>query len=69
MTLVSIIVPMHNEEDVVDRFFATVTPILQGLDGAYEILCVDDGSRDGTLARLRGHHGRDPDHVKVIGLS
>ena len=69
MTLVSIIVPMHNEEDVVDRFFATVKPILQGLDGAYEILCVDDGSRDGTLARLRGHHGRDPDHVKVIGLS
>ncbi|MGB1006973.1 MAG: glycosyltransferase, partial [Thalassobaculaceae bacterium] len=55
-TLVSIIVPMHNEEGVVDRFFATVTPILRGLGCAYEILCVDDGSRDGTMARLRDHH-------------
>jgi glycosyltransferase involved in cell wall biosynthesis len=64
----SIVVPMFNEEEVVDLFFARMEPLLESLQTSYEIVCVDDGSRDSTLARLLGHHHRNP-RIKVVSLS
>lgn len=48
----SVIVPMYNEADGLDGLFDALVPVLDGLDEPYEIVCVDDGSRDDTLARL-----------------
>jgi glycosyltransferase involved in cell wall biosynthesis len=48
----SVIVPMYNESQGLDRLFDALVPILDGLDERYEIVCVDDGSGDDTLARL-----------------
>jgi polyisoprenyl-phosphate glycosyltransferase len=64
----SIVVPMYNEEEVVDLFFARMEPLLAELGLRYEILCVNDGSRDGTLAKLVAHHQRNPS-IKVIELT
>ena len=47
---VSVVVPLFNEEDNVPIFQAELTAALSGVD--YEIIFVDDGSRDGTLARI-----------------
>ena len=50
---ISIIVPFYNESEVVERFYETLHPILnqnQTLD--FEVICVDDGSRDDTLKKL-----------------
>ncbi|MEV7383924.1 glycosyltransferase family 2 protein [Streptomyces lydicus] len=50
----SVVVPCYNEEAVVTRFDAALRAVLERLGVAYEVCYVDDGSADGTLARLRG---------------
>ncbi len=66
--VVSVVVPMHNEEDALSSLFARLEPALQAVTMDYEIVCVDDGSTDGTLAHLVQNRIRD-ERVKVISLS
>src|SRR3954464_1072669 len=47
---VSVVVPLFNEEENVPILQAELTAALGALD--YEIIFVDDGSRDGTVARI-----------------
>lgn len=49
----SIVVPCYNEEAVIDRFDARIRETLDALNVDYELCYVDDGSRDGTLDKLR----------------
>ena len=64
----SIVVSMLNEEDVCPLFLSSVGRVLDEITDDYEIVCVNDGSRDGTLKILREAHRRDK-RVKVIDLS
>ncbi len=66
--LLSVVVPMHNEAEVLGAFFERVEAALAPLGIAYEIICVDDGSRDATLAGLVERARRDP-AAKVIALA
>jgi glycosyltransferase involved in cell wall biosynthesis len=70
--LLSVVVPMYNEAEGLAPLFARLEPVLDGLvrplGGSYEILCVDDGSRDATLERLLAARSRNP-AVKVLALS
>ncbi|HTJ95422.1 MAG TPA: glycosyltransferase family 2 protein [Pararobbsia sp.] len=67
--LLSLVVPFHNEEAVIDIFFREVTPILRSLaDVDYEIVCVNDGSTDRTLEKLLLACKRDT-RVRVVDLS
>ncbi|ADB29625.1 glycosyl transferase family 2 [Kribbella flavida DSM 17836] len=50
--ILSVVVPMYDEEDVLPIFFARMRPLLDGLGVSYEVLVVDDGSRDATAALL-----------------
>ncbi|MCH9752509.1 MAG: glycosyltransferase family 2 protein, partial [Alphaproteobacteria bacterium] len=68
MPTLSIIVPMYNEEEALDGFFKRVQRVLQTVTPSYEIICVNDGSRDLTLARLRQVAERD-ERIKVVNLS
>ncbi len=63
----SIIIPLYNEEDNIDPLHARLAEVLGTMNTPYEIIMVDDGSRDGTAARLRELAQRDP-RVKVIHL-
>lgn len=63
----SFVVPMYDEEGNVDRVHADVTRIASRLGRPYELVVVNDGSRDGTLARLLALHDRDP-HLRVVDL-
>jgi glycosyltransferase involved in cell wall biosynthesis len=56
----SIVVPLFNEEESVDALYAEVTAAAEGLGIDYEVLLVDDGSRDGTRDKLRAICARDP---------
>jgi polyisoprenyl-phosphate glycosyltransferase len=64
----SIVVPMYNEDQVAALFVERVLPILSRITPDFEILCVNDGSRDGTLQVLRAIHLREP-RVKIVDLS
>ena len=66
--LLSIVVPMYNEEDGTDLFFNRLTPVLEEITTDYEIVCVDDGSSDRTMLSLMQHHARDP-RIKFLSLS
>lgn len=49
----SIIVPLYNEEENVDLLYRSIVRTIDPLGAPYEILFVDDGSRDGTFAKAR----------------
>ena len=66
--ILSVVVPMYNEEEGAALFFARLEPILQSVTDDYEIICVDDGSSDSTMAILTRQHVRDR-RIKVISLS
>lgn len=66
--LLSVVVPMYNEEEGADLFFKRLEPVLKSITPDYEIVCVDDGSTDRTLAHLTRHHVRDH-RIKVLSLS
>ena len=64
----SIVVPMFNEEDVLESFFGRVCPIVASVTDDYEIICVDDGSRDQTSVLLNAFHTKNP-KIKVVCFS
>jgi glycosyltransferase involved in cell wall biosynthesis len=66
--LLSVVVPMYNEEEGTELFFARLVPVLEKITTDFEIVCVDDGSSDLTMANLMRHHGRDG-RIKVLSLS
>jgi dolichol-phosphate mannosyltransferase len=67
----SIVVPLFNEADNVDELLRRMRNVIRGLSvapAAYEIVLVDDGSRDATLEKLLTGAHDDP-HLRVISLS
>jgi glycosyltransferase involved in cell wall biosynthesis len=49
----SVVVPLYNEEDSIGPMYAALKSALEGFDAPYEIVFVDDGSRDATLPKAR----------------
>lgn len=69
MDRVAIIVPCCNEEAVLSRFYARMQAVLGDIGGcAFEMLFIDDGSRDGTLSIMR-KLAKAENHVSYVSLS
>lgn len=66
--MISIVCPFYNEEHSIGAFFSRLIPVLDRLEEGYEVVCVNDGSRDGTLEALLAMRALRP-HVRVIDLS
>jgi glycosyltransferase involved in cell wall biosynthesis len=66
--LISVVVPVFNEEEVVGHFHARMGQLLDEIDYAAEIVFVDDGSTDGTLKALHELRETDP-RIAVLALS
>ena len=66
--LLSLVVPVFNEEESIDLFLTSVEPFLDGAGLRFEIVFVNDGSRDDTLAHLLDRSARDR-RIKVVNLS
>ncbi|MCM0588927.2 MAG: glycosyltransferase family 2 protein [Gloeotrichia echinulata DVL01] len=64
----SIVVPLHNEEDNIDHLFERLASVLNRLNITYEIICIDDGSKDNTLKCLIDHRDHNP-AIKVVSFS
>jgi glycosyltransferase involved in cell wall biosynthesis len=68
--LLTILVPVKDEEEGIAPFVSRVSAVLEALNepDGWEILFVDDGSRDRTLAEIAVQNARDP-RVRCISLS
>jgi glycosyltransferase involved in cell wall biosynthesis len=66
--VVSIVAPAYNEAANLAAFVAAMTPVLDGLGEPWEIVFVDDGSRDATLGLLLAARAQDS-RIKVVGLA
>ncbi len=64
----SVIVPCYNEEESLPALFERITKVAEQWPADYEVICVDDGSRDETVRLLREQHQRDA-RWKVVVLS
>ncbi|HET6478632.1 MAG TPA: glycosyltransferase family 2 protein, partial [Actinoplanes sp.] len=63
----SVVTPMFNERAAVDHFVARLRPELDGLNVSYEVVAVDDGSSDATVARLMQLRADWPE-LRVVSL-
>ena len=66
--LLSVVIPVYNEEALVDTLVARCVAALSTVSAEFEIICVDDGSRDQTLPRLLAARAAEP-RLKVLALS
>lgn len=57
---ISVVVPIFNESDSIDVLLTATGKVLRLVDIPFEIICVDDGSSDGSVERLRRWIEREP---------
>lgn len=69
MQKITLIIPCYNEEEALPTFYRETTQVMNGLtDYDYELLLVNDGSKDQTLAVMKSLAAKDS-HVKYLSLS
>lgn len=66
--MISVVVPIYNEEELVVRFHEAVAIAMESARTQWEVVYVNDGSTDSSLELLRGLQSLDP-HVVVVELS
>lgn len=66
---VSVVIPCFNEEQGLASLFARLYPALDALGRTYEVVFVDDGSSDRTVASLREQFNQRPDVTRVVVLT
>jgi undecaprenyl-phosphate 4-deoxy-4-formamido-L-arabinose transferase len=65
----SVVIPVYNEEAVLPSLFDRLYPVLDALHRPYEVVFVDDGSLDRSVALLRAQHEARPDVTRVVVLN
>jgi len=69
MKSISVVIPVYNEEANLPALLPRLLPVLDSTGRPYEILFVDDGSRDGSLSILKSFAESHPGRVRVLELS
>ena len=65
----SVVIPVYNEEEGLPALFERLYPALDALKVGYEVIFVNDGSRDRSAALLREQFARRPDVTRVVLLN
>ncbi|NPA37268.1 MAG: glycosyltransferase family 2 protein [Chlorobi bacterium] len=66
--MISVVIPVYNEEELIDELIERVARTLKSIGEDFEIICIDDGSKDLTVKKLlekKNQHNR----LKIISLS
>jgi dolichol-phosphate mannosyltransferase len=66
--VISVVVPIYNEEEIISSFHAALARALKDMGEAWEVVYVNDGSKDSSLKLLRELQTEDA-HVVVVDLS
>src|SRR5688572_29817978 len=56
----SVVIPVYNEGENIEPLYTELGSALDELGRSYEVVVIDDGSRDDSFARLKAIHERDP---------
>lgn len=67
--MISIVIPLYNEELLLDRLDDSIHAVMNGLSEAWQVIYVNDGSRDRTLELMTQRHQQHPQTVVVVDLS
>ena len=69
MKEISLVVPMYNEEEMIPLFFEEINKVLNKLvDYKFEIVCVNDGSKDNTLSLLKKKR-QEQSNIHIVSFS
>ena len=64
----SLVIPVFNEKDNLPLLFEAIYKTIPPMNKTWEVILVDDGSRDKSLTVLQEYAAKDPDHVRVISF-
>ena len=64
--LLSVIAPCHNEEEVIGEFITRTVAVLDEHFRNYELLLIDDGSKDSTVERIAEYQRNNPTYAYII---
>ncbi len=65
----SVVIPVYNEEENLPSLFDRLMPVLDGLGRTCEVLLVNDGSRDRSLAMLLAQREARPDRLRILDFN
>lgn len=63
---ISIVIPVHNEEEVLHSLYSRLTKVMDSLNKPYEIIFTNDGSKDNSEAILNDLHNQRPQQIRII---
>ena len=66
---ISVVIPVFNEEEGLPQLFERLYRAMDALGRSYEVVFVDDGSKDASVAELRQQYQRRPDVTRVVVLA
>lgn len=66
---ISVVIPVHNEQEVLEELYTRLTAALDKIAKPYEIILTNDGSTDKSLEILQTLHQRRPEQIRVIDFN
>lgn len=63
---ISIVIPVHNEEEVLETLYTRLTSVLDQINKPFEILLINDGSKDRSAAIMLELHRQRPEQIRLI---
>lgn len=63
---ISVVIPVHNEQEILHALYERLTSTLSQIGKSYEIILINDGSTDNSSKILLDFHEKDSDHIRVI---
>lgn len=67
--LISIVIPVYNEEEVLEQLYARLFPVMDKLEKPFEVIFTNDGSKDNSEKMLSEFYARRPQQIRVISFN
>lgn len=64
----SVVIPVYNEEKGLEILFGRLMPVLENMNRSYEVICVNDGSKDKTLEILQSFQAKYPKNLRILSF-
>lgn len=66
---ISVVIPVYNEQESIPHLAQRLLPIMKGMDRPWEVLFINDGSKDGSFALLHDLYRNERDNVRIVDMN